>query len=365
VVSVIGLTVFRVDISKEEELMKHLFISSIATIALLAGMPMNGTAEHSRDAQDRMWQSLGNRKHIRLEQMPDPARRAFRNQSGDAPIKMLDQCTLNGSVYQVTFERHNQPMELEVSADGFVLSNNARRGFRDHLSSAREVSYDRLPQAVQDVISREVGRGEITSLRRGNWQGTIYAAKVDRRGFENVFVTEDGMILSGLPLNEAAGAAAEWRGRTEVSFKDLPWPVQKAMLDRSGYAHFEFVEKFTADGGRVSYRAIYPRNNDRFELRVSDQGAILGEQRMNEGYYENRQNVQPLRGAVKMSFNQLPEAVRNSAWRQIGALRIEDIDRGMLNGQVVYEIAFKRDKNGRTSELRIREDGKVLGEHFD
>ena len=48
---------------------------------------------------------------------------------------------------------------------------------------------------------------------------------------------------------------------------------------------------------------------------------------------------------------------------QAAGATIEDIDKGIVNGQTVYEAAFKKD--GKTYELQVKEDGTVLGGHFD
>jgi hypothetical protein len=75
----------------------------------------------------------------------------------------------------------------------------------------------------------------------------------------------------------------------------------------------------------------------------------------------------PLQDAQKVDFKSLPFGVRKAAREQFGnKTRVEDVDKGMLGGKVVYEIAYKKDpKSNKTSELRITADGKVLGEHSD
>jgi hypothetical protein len=67
----------------------------------------------------------------------------------------------------------------------------------------------------------------------------------------------------------------------------------------------------------------------------------------------------PLRDAVKVEQRELPLAVQRTLFEQMGPVRVEDIDRGMLEGRTVYEIGFKRD--GVHTEVRIAEDGTFLG----
>jgi hypothetical protein len=67
----------------------------------------------------------------------------------------------------------------------------------------------------------------------------------------------------------------------------------------------------------------------------------------------------PLRDGVKVEQRELPVAVLQTLLQQMGPVRVEDIDRGTLEGRTVYEIGFKRD--GVHTEVRIAEDGTFLG----
>jgi uncharacterized membrane protein YkoI len=69
---------------------------------------------------------------------------------------------------------------------------------------------------------------------------------------------------------------------------------------------------------------------------------------------------EPLSGARKVTFAELPKVTRDAIQGQAGAARIEDIEMGTLRGQTVYEAAFKRD--GQHVELRVGEDGTILNQ---
>jgi hypothetical protein len=71
-----------------------------------------------------------------------------------------------------------------------------------------------------------------------------------------------------------------------------------------------------------------------------------------------RAEVQHLSGGQKVQFNETPAAVQQAIRARAGSAEIEDIDRGTLNGRVVYEAAFKH--NGQHNELRVAEDGTVV-----
>ncbi|MEO6036748.1 MAG: hypothetical protein ABIQ35_15970, partial [Verrucomicrobiota bacterium] len=53
-----------------------------------------------------------------------------------------------------------------------------------------------------------------------------------------------------------------------------------------------------------------------------------------------------------------PDAVKRAARSVAGANRIEDAERGTLDGRSVYELAFK--ENGVHNEVRIAEDGTIV-----
>ncbi len=72
---------------------------------------------------------------------------------------------------------------------------------------------------------------------------------------------------------------------------------------------------------------------------------------------------QPLSAATKVSLSQVPSAVRTTLQAEAGTAPIESIDRGTLNGQTVYEGAFKR--NGNTVKLRVAENGGVVRDAQD
>jgi hypothetical protein len=78
-------------------------------------------------------------------------------------------------------------------------------------------------------------------------------------------------------------------------------------------------------------------------------------------------STEPLKDSHKVPFKSLPLAVREAVHKHIGNnSHVEDVDKGMLNGRVVYELAYKKEKgSSKTYEVRIGADGAVLGEHGD
>src|SRR5439155_13317467 len=101
-------------------------------------------------------------------------------------------------------------------------------------------------------------------------------------------------------------------------------------------------------------------NGQHTELTVAEDGTVIrGEPTIARATPASPEAAAPLRDARKVTFNELPSAVQNSIRGQAGPAAIEDIDKGTLNGRVVYEAAFKKD--GRHTELRVAEDGSLVG----
>ena len=65
----------------------------------------------------------------------------------------------------------------------------------------------------------------------------------------------------------------------------------------------------------------------------------------------------PQNGSSKVTFNELPEAVKKTVKEQAGSNEINDIDKNVKNGKAVYEVGFK--KNGQQTEILVNEDGSL------
>jgi hypothetical protein len=65
-----------------------------------------------------------------------------------------------------------------------------------------------------------------------------------------------------------------------------------------------------------------------------------------------------LSGGSKVAFRELPSPVRETLRKYAGTSSIDDIDKGTVGGQTVYEAAFKH--RGEHTELRVAEDGSLV-----
>lgn len=132
----------------------------------------------------------------------------------------------------------------------------------------------------------------------------------------------------------------------KVRFEELPAELQTKIRAHTGSAPVEDIDRNTKDG-RTFYEVAFKKNGQHTELRLDEQGNPL-----------NAAGT-ALAGSRKMKFTELPEAVRRTAETHLQGGAVNDVDRRVANGQVTYEIGFKRN-NGAQQELLISEEGRVL-----
>ena len=65
-----------------------------------------------------------------------------------------------------------------------------------------------------------------------------------------------------------------------------------------------------------------------------------------------------LSNSSKVQWKDAPAAVKNAIKSQISGAKLEDLEKGTLNGRTVYEAAYKH--NGQHTELRVAEDGTIV-----
>lgn len=169
---------------------------------------------------------------------------------------------------------------------------------------------------------------------------------------------------------------------SKVKFEDAPAAVQNIIKAQAGSAQIEDLEKGTLNGQTV-YEAAYKHNGQHTELRVSESGTVVdtivaGQSSGVTGTSTQTQTAtttksthtsdpaynagfkKDLSAGSKVSYNQLPENVKQLVRERLGSSHIEDIEKGKLDNALAYQIAFK--KNGKNTEFRVTEDGKTANE---
>lgn len=134
----------------------------------------------------------------------------------------------------------------------------------------------------------------------------------------------------------------------KVQFEQLPPAVQSAIRAKVGAEQIEDIDRETRQGKTV-YEVAFKRNGQHTEIQVEDPGPAAPAPAQGTSLLDSR----------KISYNELPPSVKAVADQQLKGAEINDVDRMVKNGQVTYEIGYKR-SGGAQQELRIAQDGTVL-----
>jgi uncharacterized membrane protein YkoI len=313
---------------------------------------------------------------VTFNQLPPVAQAAVKKEAGNNPINDVDMETFDGfTTYQASFNKGGKHHEYRVDAHGNPVGGHWRE----------------IPAAVEKAADKKIGNAKLLGFRKQAVNGEpLYHFRYDNNGTPaNLWLTAAGTPAKapvGQNIIETAGAntvtagqsipapstpQANAAGGTWVQFKDLPWPVQQSIMQQAGGASVTRVYKTEKDGQAV-YHARFDKNGQPTRIAVKQDGTVQNTvtgAAANAGWgagageNTNASVTTPLANGSKVSFNDLPQPVKTAITTQANGATVEDIDKGTVAGQTVYEAAFKKD--GKTYELQVKEDGTVLGGHFD
>lgn len=219
-----------------------------------------------------------------------------------------------------------------------------------------------LPKAAQDAIRSHVGTAKVDEIDQQTIAGkTVYEVEYEANGRVAEFlVAADGSLVNDARYGAGAGSTVPGTAGLasgKVQFSELPRAVQRTVKSQVGAAEVEDIDRNVRDG-KTTYEVAFKKNGVNTELLIAEDGSLLNTS-TTSGPEGNTVNANaPLSGGSKVALSEVPDAARRSITREAGTAQVEDIDKGMLNGRIVYEAAFKR--NGVHTELRVTEDGTVL-----
>ncbi len=261
-----------------------LIASTLAGAAILTGpllaqqqVPSSSTAQPSAATGSQTQSSLTGQQPVSFDKLPAAAQQAIRSHAGQTPVASVNRANWNGIAYQAQYEKVGKPVYLQVAPDGTILNRSSVRTVKTPLANSSTVTFDQLPTQVQNTLTTSAGSSPITSLTKGTWHGTVYQAKLSTPGANEILVTSDGTVFKPGSMTEAAGAAPTGATR---AFKDLPWNVQKPMLDQSGYAKISTVTQTTLPDGRTAYVGMYTKDGQQHQLTVDQNGTVVSDQAM-------------------------------------------------------------------------------------
>lgn len=249
------------------------------------------------------------------------------------------------------------------------------------------VLYRDLPDHIRKSMQKH--RDDLDRIESFNYNGkTVYEVQLEKGGF--LYFGDDGSRLTDPSLRNHRLSSTG-----NLKLNNLPAPVQKTFRAEAGVAKVSRIYLDTQDGKTI-YDIEYTQGGQTDEIRINQDGTLARldqrstrdqrqsrnqyetqrdrrdrenresrEQRENRESSDNRDRGQvvagfdrPMAATQKVDFESVPEAVKRTVRDVAGSNRIEDAERGRLDGKTVYEIAFKKD--GEHNELRVAEDGSIV-----
>jgi uncharacterized membrane protein YkoI len=234
--------------------------------------------------------------------------------------------------------------------------------------NAEKVRFEELPIELKDKIRVHSGAAPIEDVDRQTKGGkTVYEVgfKKDNRHTELRF-DEKGTLLT-----EGAEPALDSR---KISYSELPESIRKPLQARVKEGEINDIDR-QVKNGQATYEIGFKQNGQQQELVLSHDGRILNDSvavgapaapvsgrssvtTTSSG--ENKVLPEPitLSASEKVTLKQLPTEVQRAINTAAAGARIEDIERGIYQGQNVYQAAFK--ERGQHVEIQVRENGTVL-----
>jgi hypothetical protein len=231
-------------------------------------------------------------------------------------------------------------------------------------NSDQKINFRELPKPVQKKLRSE--KDDIKRIEQFNFNGkTVYEIRIDADNTPNFAYFEE----SGTRINDKGLKLQRQSERKDLHLKNLPQAVQKTFKQETDSANIEDIDVDTANGKSV-FDIDYLANGRNETIRINEDGSVEREHHAHRGENkrgENRRSAgvisekfdRPLAATEKVNFENVPEPVKRTVREVAGSNRVEDAERGTLDGQNVYEIAFKQ--NGVHNELRVAEDGSIVG----
>mgnify|MGYP001426976971 CR=1 FL=1 len=131
----------------------------------------------------------------------------------------------------------------------------------------------------------------------------------------------------------------------KVRIEQLPVEVRDKIRAQTGGAQIEDIDT-KVENGRIYYQVGFKRNGEQAELWFDQTGQL-----QNTGAAAN---LTP----GKVSYAELPPVVKRIVDARLKGAQPNDIDRKVRNGEVSYEIGFKKDD--QQHELLVSQDGRIL-----
>ncbi|HEX7861750.1 MAG TPA: PepSY-like domain-containing protein [Verrucomicrobiae bacterium] len=235
-------------------------------------------------------------------------------------------------------------------------------------ANAEKVRFEQLPIELKDKIRVHSGAAQIEDVDRKTTGGnTVYEVGFKKDGRHTELRFDD----KGTLLTDGAEPALDSR---KISYSELPESIRKSLQARVKEGEINDIDR-QVKNGQATYEIGYKQNGQQQELVLSDDGRILNDSvavgapaapvsgrssvtTTSSGENQVLPQAVTLSASEKVTLKQLPTEVQRAINTAAAGARIEDIERGIYQGQNVYQAAFK--ERGQHVEIQVRENGTVL-----
>lgn len=299
---------------------------------------------------------------VRLADVPSTVRKTIDAQKGTSQVTTIDRRQSGtDNTYDVEFVSNTHVNHLVIGTDGSIIQDSRKPdsykaavttqgGFNGvRRIKGEAVDWSKIPQPVVQTLRGQKGTTKLDSYSQQVVNGrTIYTFAYMKNGQETyVNIADDGSFIGTSAV--AASSVATATPSSGLMFKDLPWTVQKPMLDQTGYANMTDVQKITENGSTV-YVGTYSADGQTRHIKVNDQGAVV-----NGGATV----ITEAAGASTMlAFKDLPWTVQKPMLDSTGSAKIESVNKLVGNGTTIYVGNYIQ--NGQNKQIQVNDQGTVL-----
>jgi hypothetical protein len=154
----------------------------------------------------------------------------------------------------------------------------------------------------------------------------------------------------------AVTAAASTIYADKVPFTLAPPAVQRAIQSRAGQGRVEEIDRGVRNG-QITYQVIWKNTGGaQQEIVVSEAGTILRDA-VGASTGLTQDNL-TLANKIGVGLPETPQPVQKAIHDQIADAPIDTIQRGIWNGQNIYEVVYHN--NGRLKTFQVTEAGQPV-----
>jgi len=229
-------------------------------------------------------------KEISFEDMSAAAQRVAQSEMKGATLKKVENVPHQGKyIYALTLQTPaGAPKYIFLNPDGSYVQDApapSSLGRSDRVpttSSGTQLQLSQLPEAVQRTIQTETKNGPVTRVASQQQQGkNIYEITFHQSNGKDkvIYLNPDGSYAQTRSWDvlgtKPAGVVQAFPSAKQVTFNELPAPVQNAFRTQAGSSRIENIQSGQINGQPV-YQAIFNKGGQKVQVRLDSAGRVLG-----------------------------------------------------------------------------------------